>query len=143
MEEDHPFHNLFLQEQPEHLFVSSVDGVTHVPLESQNSRVELWQSMQDLLSIEYAKRPDSSLKKIAMLLDKMDVVDRRAVDLERRRDELLEVDGPDSKKVRKLQAQLREVQEEREKLDGQVQKYSELELKRTASADEAAAEEAR
>ena len=136
LEEDHPFHALFQQEQPEHLFVSSVDGSNHDPLESQTSRKELWNSMRGLIAKEYTKKPDSALKKIAKLLDKMDAVDARWNDLLARRDQILEDDGPKSRKLPKLEKQLKEIQEERKELRLEVEKVSKLELKkREADAD--------
>ena len=144
MEENHPFHELFVQEETEHLFVASADGSNHRALESQTSRVELWESMSTLLGLEYQKRPKTSLKRIAMLLDKLDVVDRRAIDLERKRDELLEKEGPRGKKARKAQEQVAKIQAERDKVEKEIAKESGLELKRKqvpakASTDEASA----
>lgn len=130
LEEDHPFHALFLQEQPEHLFVSSVDGSNHDPLESQTSRKELWKSMRGLIAKEYTKKPDSALKQVAKLLDKLDAVDARWNDLLARRDAILEDDGPKSRKLPKIEKQLKEIQEERKELRLEVQEASKLELKK-------------
>jgi len=130
MEEDHPFHNMFTLEQPEHLFVCSIDGSNHDPLESQTSRTELWESMRDLLSLEYKSNPDSSLKQIAKLLDKMDVVDQRIGELAARRNDVLEEDGPESKKLKKIDRKIAEAEQERDEMRGEVIKASTLELKR-------------
>ena len=133
MEADHPYHALFVQEQPEHLFVASVDGELHLPLESQTSRVELWSSLSRMVEREYGKSPDDLLKQVAKLLDKMDVVDRRAMDLERRLDELLEEEGPESRKVKKVRQDLGELQEERKALDERFVEETRLQLRRRSA----------
>ena len=130
LEKDHPFHSLFTLEQPEHLFVCSIDGENQDPLESQTSRVELWNSMRELLGSEYKQSPDPSLKKIASLLDKLDVVDQRISELVNRREDILEKDGPDSPKLRKLQQKLAKVELEGNKLQQEVDAASKLELRR-------------
>jgi hypothetical protein len=130
MEEDHPFHNMFTLEAPEHLFVCSVDGSNHDPLESQTSRTELWESMRDLLALEYKSNPDSSLKQIAKLLNKMDVVDQRIGELAARRNDVLEEDGPEAKKLKKIDRKIAEAEQERDEMRAEVIKASTLELKR-------------
>ena len=110
LEEDHPFHALFTEEAPEHLFVASIDGSNHDPLEAQTSRTELWDSMRDVIAREYKSKPDGSMKTLAKLLDKMDLADRAARDLATRQDEILENDGPKSKKLKKVAKKLAEAE---------------------------------
>ena len=129
LEEDHPFHALFLEDKPEHLFVCSVDGSNHDPLESQTSRTELWKSMRKLLAAEYKKRPDGALKSLARLLDKMDAADQKWNDLVAKKDEILEEEGPKSKKLKKIDKDLKDVEADRKKLKDEVAKASALELK--------------
>jgi hypothetical protein len=130
MEENHPFHNLFVEDKPEHLFVCSVDGSNHKPLQSQTSRTELWSSMRDLIAVEYADKPDKPLKAITALLDKLDDADRRVRELSERRDEILEEDGPDSRKLPKLTKKLEKEEKELARLKADVQKSYQLELRR-------------
>ena len=130
LEEDHPFHSLFELEKPEHLFVSSVDGSNHDPLESQTSRTELWKSMRTMLSKEYKKKPEGAVKKLSRILDKMDQVDGRWNDLAAKRDDILEEDGPKSKKLPKLQKDLEKAETERKALKAEMAKVSALELKK-------------
>ena len=130
MEEDHPFHLAFTLEAPEHLFVCSVDGTNHDPLESDTSRVDLWESMRDILVLDYKTKPDGSLKKITRLLDKMDVADTRLLALTSSRDQILEKDGPKSRKLPKLEKQIAKSEAECKKLYTEVSKASSLELKR-------------
>lgn len=134
MQEDHPYRALFVQEQPEHLFVLSRDGEEHLPLESQTSRVELWTSMSRMVEREYGQSPDALMKKVGKLLDKMDVVDHRAGDLERRLDDLIEEEGPESRKTKKVREELRELQEERKALDEQFLEQTRLELRKPEAA---------
>lgn len=142
LEKDHPFHALFVQaEAPEHLFVCSVDGTNHDPLESQTSRTELWSSMRALLIKEYKKSPDTALKSIARLMDKLDVADERYVELIDRQNEILEEDGPESKKLPKVAKKLAKAEKEREDLKKDIAKAYEIELVRKPEEDPSKAEE--
>ena len=130
LEADHPFRALFEQtDDPEHLFVSSVDGGNHRALESQTSRTELWTSMRKLLAQEYEKKPDASVRTIFKLLDRMDRVDERLTVLVARRDETLEEKGPKSRKLPRLVKQIAEEEEEREELKARALKAYEIGLK--------------
>lgn len=134
MEENHPFHALFTEKQPEHLFVCSIDGTNHDPLQSQTSRTELWKSMNSLLAKEYTKKPDSSVKSLQKLLDKFDSQDQRLAELLSRRDEILEEDGPKSKKLPKLNAKIAKEEDSLAKLQGEASKAYRLELRRQKEA---------
>lgn len=134
MEEDHPFHNMFTLEAPEHLFVCSVDGSNHNPLESDTSRVQLWTSMKGLIEKEYKGSADKSLAKIAKAIDKLDVVDQRYLDLDARRDDILEREGPKSRKLKRVQKQLVKCEEDRVKLRKEIDKATQLQLRRVAKA---------
>ncbi len=139
MEEDHPFHALFTLEQPEHLFVCSRDGSNHDPLESQTSRTELWDSLRDLLVLEYEKKPDASLKTIAKVLNEMDVVDQRLGELKARRDDVLEEDGPNAKKLPKLAKKIAKEEAKSAALHEKVIEASRIEFKRKRAAKAAKA----
>ncbi|MFT4537809.1 MAG: hypothetical protein ACI841_001305 [Planctomycetota bacterium] len=134
LDENHPFHVLFTQENPEHLFVCSLDGQNHDPLESETSRVELWKSMRGMLGTEYKSKPDASLKKISSLLNKMDVVDQKIRDLNAKHEDVLEDDGPDSRKLPKLLKKLAKAELEGNKLQAEVEKATKLELRRRTDA---------
>lgn len=131
MEKNHPFHNLFVQEKsPEHLFVCSIDGTNHDPLESQTSRTELWDSMLSLLEKEYKTKPKKPLKTIAKLLDKLDEADNRVQVLSIKRDDILENDGPSSKKLPKIAKKLEEEEHELAVLKSKIQEAYRNELTR-------------
>ncbi len=131
LEEDHPFHALFVQDEaPEHLFVCAVDGSAHDPLESQTSRTELWKSMRAILAAEYKVKPETRLKTIARLMDKLDVADDRLTELIDRQDQILEEDGPQSRKLPKLAKKIAREEKEREELFKKIAKAYDIELKR-------------
>ncbi len=129
LEPDHPFHNLFVLEDPEHLFVCSADGTGHDPLESQTSRPDLWRSMRTALARDYKQTPEAALRRVARIMDKMDQADQRWNELAARRDDLLEQEGPDSKALPKVAKELAQVEEERQALRADMVKESALELK--------------
>jgi len=106
-----------------------LDGSKHDPLESQTSRTELWDSMSGLLSEEYNSKPDSALKSATKLLGKMDLADTRLDRLEERRDEILEEDGPDSRKLPKLAKKIDAAKKECERLHADMRKASKLALR--------------
>lgn len=135
MEEDHPFHNVFVEKQPEHLFVCSVDGSNHDSLESQTSRTELWKSMRGVIAKEYKSKPDSSLKSIAKLLDKMDVADTRLSEVKARREDVLEQDGPKSRKLVKLNRDVQQVEAACTTLKEGMVKALRMELRKKKTVD--------
>jgi len=141
LEEDHPFHALFTQDDVEHLFVCSPDGTNHAPLESDTSRTKLWKAMHELIEAEYEKRPRKPLKTIAKLLNELDVIDTRLIELRADKDEILVEDGPDSRKLPKLTKEILEAEEELAELHEEIADASELELKRQREAEDAEAAE--
>ncbi len=117
LEEDHPFHNLFLPaDDAPHMFMSASDGSHRVNLESEKSRVELWHSMGDVLESQYKKGPDKYVRTLAKAIDEFDVVDEKILQFEKAIDDVLEDDGPKSRKLKKLRAKLADAQEERRDL---------------------------
>ncbi len=134
MEEDHPFHNMFTEKQPEHLFVCSPNGDNHAALQSETSRSELWKSMREMLAKEYAEKSKPALKAITKLLDKMDMADARVNLLKLTQEEILVKDGPDSRKLPKLAKKIAKAELAQQKLHDEFAKASVLELRRKAPA---------
>jgi hypothetical protein len=133
--DDHPFRGLFDAADPEHMFLSSVDGSVKIPLESERSRVELWGAMQSVLAATYAHGPEAEVKKLQRTIDEIDLVDKRVSAAERRIDVLLETDGPDSPKLKKAKAELEAAQKQRDELVASIDRTTaELKLKPAASA---------
>ena len=143
LEDDHPFHTLFTEDDVEHLFVCSPDGTNHEPLEADTSRTKLWKVMRTLIAAEYAKKPDSSIKKIAKILNELDVVDTRLTELQTKHDEILEKDGPKSRKLPKLTKKILEAEAERDELHQDIATASRLELKRQREEEHASAQTGR
>jgi hypothetical protein len=129
LEDDHPFRNLFPGGASEHLFMATRSGELRIPLESERSRTELWSSMVQILSADYRSDPQRSVKDIQGLLDDLDAVDLEIADLQTRMDELLETDGPGSRKLDRVRTKLGKAREERDALLGEVTKASKLEMK--------------
>lgn len=130
MEENHPFHNIFIEDKPEHLFVCSPDGSNHAALQSETSRKELWGSMLGLLTMEYETKPEKPLKGITKILDKLDVVDARVREYTVKREQILEDDGPGSKKLKKLEKKLAKEELELAELRAEIKELYRIELKR-------------
>ena len=139
---DQPFNALFPNNDAEHLFVSSVDGSTKVPLESDTSRTELCTAMSQVLAAAYAKDPTPLYKEIHTLGDQLDVLDERIRALELKKTELMEsrgadAKGADKKKVAKLDDEIAAIKKERaEKLAG-FEKSAKIPLKSAAVPEKA------
>ncbi len=117
LEEDHPFHNLFLPaDDAPHMFMAASDGAGRVNLESEKSRSELKRSMGAVLEAQYKKGPDKQIKAMARSIDKFDLVDDKILQIEKAIDHTLEDDGPRSRKLKKLNSKLAKAMEERQKL---------------------------
>src|SRR5688572_20843681 len=110
------------------MFFCFRDGSGRIPLESERSRTELWSVMTSVLTGAYVQGPTSSLKQVARLLDKLDLVDGRIAELESRYEELLESENADPRKLDRLQRELASEREARKKLLGQVTLASSIEL---------------
>jgi hypothetical protein len=133
MQKEHPFHNLFDDKDPEHMFMCAADGSTRITLESERSRVELWDSMSTVLKASYAKEPEAQLRKMQNAIDDFDLVDQRVDAIERRIDDILESDGPESRKLKKLKSELETAQKERAELFKAIdQATAELKLRKLA-----------
>jgi hypothetical protein len=112
--QDHPFRALFDGKNPEHLFLSAADGSGKIPLESERSRTELWGHMSKVLALGYGKDLTPALDGTLKLLDQLDKLDQRAHALQQEIDQLMEKEGPGSKKIAKAKAKLADVEKERQ-----------------------------
>ena len=128
LEESHPFHGLFLEKGVEHLFVSTRDGANHQPLESADSQKDMWKAMLEVLDESYEGKPSKVVKSVINELDDLDDLDERYNELANRRDEILEEDGPRSRKLPKLERQIAEIDEERKEILAEIDEAFELEL---------------
>lgn len=135
LQADHPFHNLFPGDDPEHMFMCAADGTARIALESERSRVELWGSMIQVLKATYAKEPDAIVNKMEHTIDSFDELDGRILALEQKIDQLVESDGPDSYKLKKPQAELAAAKRDRAEAFAAIESASaELKLKKAKAA---------
>jgi hypothetical protein len=129
MEPNHPFYELFGHEDPEHLFVATIDGSLKTTLESQTSRTELWEAMHTVLSATYKKDPQPVVKAVQKSLDRMDVLDERLLDLRSKRNLLLETEGEGSTKLQKVDWDIAQVAAEVADIKQEIASATKLELK--------------
>lgn len=133
LEADHPFHALFADEAPPHLFVAQRDGRGRVDLKGDQSRSELWKAMDGTLAVAYqqvtSSGPKRALGELNKLLDKLDAVDDEFLLTERRLEDEIEESGPDGRKAKKLAKELVSLKEERAELRAKALKVSTLKLR--------------
>lgn len=134
LEADHPFRNLFPGEKPAHLFLANRDGSERHDLEGEHSRKELWGAMDKAILANYRESHTPAVLELTRLLDQLDEADRVIVDLETR-SELLFAEGKGTgSAAQKLQKELEQRREKRQRLVGEVAQVSNLEKKPTAAA---------
>lgn len=122
LQKDHPFRNLFRAEDAEHMFLCAADGSQKTPLESERSRVELWDAMSHVLKATYAKEPEAVVKKMQRTIDEIDRVDEKLRACERKIDSLLETEGIDAPKLKKAKADLEAAKLERDELVASIER---------------------
>ncbi len=129
LEDNHPFHGLFEEEHPPHLFISRWDGSDAIPLEGDRSKSELWDNMTRMLDSEYLGNSKKALKKLEMVMSQYDVMDERLNRLEQQAEEEVEKAGPKSRKLKKILKNLQAAQDEMASLKVREKEASNLELK--------------
>ena len=112
VQSSHPFHTLFPSDDAEHLFVTTHDGSTKIPLESSTSRAELCAAMSQVLAASYVKDPTAIFKDMHTLGDQFDVLDERMRDLKAKKSELMESRVPDKAKIAKVDGEMASVQKD-------------------------------
>lgn len=128
LEDSHPFRALFSKDDPPHLFVARSDGSGRVELDGSQSPRQLWKAMESVLREGYEKRPDSAVKALTKLLDQLDENDERVEFLRERWELLVEDDGPDARKTKKVAEDLEQAQAKREELLAKAVQVSDLGL---------------
>ena len=127
-ESDHPFYALFENEET-HLFLARWDGTERVELDGAQSRVELWKHMEELLASEYEKKHTPALKAMSKLLNELDELDTKVARLRSDLEDVLEKDGPGSRKVAKLEKKLAKYEQEKAEVVERAAEVSVLPLK--------------
>jgi hypothetical protein len=127
--ETHPYHNLFPEEHPPHLFVSKWDGTDPIPLKGDLSRTELTKNLYEMLDLTYTKKAKPRVKELKKILYKYDTLDEKIQRLEITIDDELEKRGQKSKKIAKYRIQLKDAKKEMESLKAREEKLYKLKLK--------------
>ncbi len=127
--EDHPFHALFAEAKPGHLFLARWDGSGRKDLTGQQSRTELWGLMESYLASEYERGTDASLKGLLDLLDRFDRIDAEIDSVKDRIDDLLEKGQAGSAKLGKLKDKVTQLESDKAKARADAVRLSECKLK--------------
>ena len=128
LDETHPYHNLFNEKHPPHLFVSKWDGTAHIPLKGDLSRGELTDNLYAMLGMTYDGKAKPRVKKLKKLLYLYDMLDEKIQRLEITIDDELEQRGPKSKKIKKYRSQLNKALKEMLSLKEDEKKLYDMKL---------------
>jgi hypothetical protein len=131
--DNHPFYNLFKQvkegERIPHLFFCDPDGSNRAELPGDQPQTQLWQTMFTFLERCYDESAKDAIKELRQLLSQFDKLDNEEVLVKGKLDKEIEKNGPDSPKVKKLEADLAKVGKDREKLVAREKELRDLALK--------------
>lgn len=139
LEADHPFHVLFADAKPGHLFFSRWDGTNRKDLTGQQSRTELWDLMESYLDAEYERGADTTVKSLLTLLDRYDRLDADLAKAKDEIDDLIEKGQGESNKLKKLQEKVADLEAAKKRARSEAVKLSELKLKANAEKPEKSA----
>ena len=130
LEEDHPFTKLFPEKHPPHLFLARWDGSHPLTLRGDMSRSELTGHMYTMLKSEYKKSAEKAVKQIEKIIAQYDVADEKIARLEIAIDDEIEKNGPESRKLKKINQGLKAAKQDLANLKKQEAKLSDLGLKK-------------
>ncbi|MCU0862636.1 MAG: hypothetical protein MUC36_02485 [Planctomycetes bacterium] len=129
----HPFYNLFKREKEgdriPHLFFVDPDGANKRELPGDQPQTVLWETMFSYLERCYAESAKAAIKELRQLLSQYDKLDEEEKNVRNRLDKEIEKNGPDSPKVKKLEADLLKLAKDREKLGAKEKELRDLALK--------------
>jgi hypothetical protein len=114
LEAKHPFHALFADEHPPHLFLCRHDGSNVVALTGDRGQKELWLAMEALIAEAYERPAGPAVAEWIKLLSQFDHLDTAEALVREKLDTELEKNGPDSPRMKKLQADLAKLHKQRE-----------------------------
>jgi hypothetical protein len=127
--DNHPFHALFDEEHPPHLFVCRWDGSEPVTLKGDQSRTELWAAMNAMIERSYVRDADVAVAEVEKIIAQYDVMDARIDQIERAIEKIAEDEGPKSKKMKALEKDLQQARRDLEDLKRREKAASDLGLK--------------
>jgi len=129
LEQTHAFHALFAGEHPAHLFLARWDGSDPVLLKGDQSRTELWDAMQAMLSRTYLGDAKAATAEIEKIIAQYDVMDGRLEQIRKQIEKVAEDTGPKSSKLKSLQKDLDKARQDLEQLMQREKSASDLSLK--------------
>lgn len=112
----HPFHTLFDQEHPPHLFMASHDGADPVVMQGVYTQGDLLKAMYAVLDREYVRDARLGVRELLKLLSQHDMLDVKEDTLNERIEKEIEKHGLKSDKLAALRAELAELPKKREQL---------------------------
>jgi len=120
LDSEHPFANLFARskdgERLPHLFFCDPDGGNKTALPGDQSQSDTWEVMFSFLERCYDGDAKKAVKEMRALLSQFDRIDGREGEIKARIDREIEKRGPDSERLRKYEADLKKLDDERKKL---------------------------
>lgn len=136
LKEDHPFSQLFPENQPPHLFVCAPDGSNLISLRGDQSRTELWDAMGKVLRDEYSRDAEKTVQDYLKLLATYDHLDSMEDWRQEQLDSAIEKHGPESRQADKIRRQIEDLRKEKEEVKAQEARLKDLGLKRQPAASE-------
>lgn len=133
LSEKHPLYNLFLREKEgeriPHLFFVDPDGKNKTELPGDQPQTVLWETMFSYLERCYAEDAKAAIKELRQVLGQYDMIDAKEVAVKGRIDTEIEKNGPESPKLKPLEADLHKLAKERAVLAAKEKELRELALK--------------
>lgn len=126
----HHLHNLFTGRKPPHLFLAKVDGSEVEVFDGEQSQSALQAAMVKVIKACYEKDPRPALKQMLIYLSQFDDCDTMEKTLLQQIKAELYAKGPNSSKLKKLNARLDAVKARRTKAMKRADAACDLELKR-------------
>ncbi|MEO6597363.1 MAG: hypothetical protein ABIP94_21685, partial [Planctomycetota bacterium] len=142
LKQDHAFFNLFKREKDgeriPHLFFADPDGSNKQELPGDQPQTVLWNTMFGYLERCYAESAKEAIKELRQVLSQYDKLDEQELLVKGRMASEGEKNGPDSPKLKKLEADLAKVGKQREKLKTRELELRDLALEAMPPTDKAA-----
>lgn len=126
LQDDHPFHALFPDGKPPHLFLCDVNGEGVIAMDGDQTQTELWKAMLTVLRRSYERDAEVALKERQRILNAYDTLDSRRSELEQRYSQELEKRGPDSPKLKAIQRDLDKIAAEHKALEQREREVMDL-----------------
>jgi hypothetical protein len=143
LDKNHSFYNLFLREKEgeriPHLFFVDPDGSHKQELPGDQPQAKLWEVMFSYLERCYGEDPKKSIRELRGLLGQYDRIDGVEAEVKARIDREIEKNGPQSPKLKKLDADLAKLAKERKDLGKKEKDLRDLALKALDEAKQAPA----